>query len=128
MKLRTTLVSAGTGVATAVAMLGAATPAFAKSDTMLTGPRTVLAGHQFRLTVSVGDDAGARQAMARLQVLDVHGKYHWYGSWQRLRIDRANPDRETGTFTIRAGRHGTEVFRAVVTGYVTTGPVVIRVR
>lgn len=128
MKLRTTLVSAGAGAAIAAAVFGAATPAFAKSDTMLTGPRTVQAGHQFRLTVSVGDDAGARQAAARLQVLDAHGKYHWYGPWQRLRIDRANPYQEQGAFTIRAGRRGTEVFRAVVTGYLTTGPVVIRVR
>lgn len=128
MKLRTTLLSAGAGLATVAAVLGAATPAFAKSDTTLTGPRTVLAGHQFRLTVSVGDDAGARQAAARLQILGAHGRYSWYGPWQRLRIDRADPYQEAGMFTLRAGRHGTAVFRVVVTGYMTSSPLTIRVR
>lgn len=117
-------------MATVVAMLGTATatPAFAKSDTMLSGPRGVQAGHQFRLTVWIGDDAGARQASARLEVLGAHGGYHWYGTWQRLRIDRGSPDEETGTFIVRAGRPGTERFRAVVSGYVTTSPVTVRVR
>jgi len=128
VKLRTTILVGGAGLTTAAAVLGAATPAFAKSDTGLTGPRAAQAGHPFRLVVSVGDDGGARQASARLQILGPDRKFHWYGSWQRLRIDRADHDQESGTFTIRPAHRGTEVFRAVVTGYLTTNTVTIPVR
>jgi len=88
-KLRTAVLSAGVAALTAAAVFGAAGPAFAKSGTQLTGPRVAQARHAFRLTVSVGDDAGAKRASARLQVLGAHGRYQWLGPSHSLR--RTNP-------------------------------------
>jgi hypothetical protein len=127
-RLRTTLVSAGAAAVTAVAVLGAATPAFAKSDTQLSGPRVAHARHAFRLTVSVGDDGGARPAWARLQVQGARGRYHWLGTWHRLRV--TNRADESYAFTLTEGHRGTATFRAVVSGgyAVTTNPVTVVVR
>jgi hypothetical protein len=101
-------------------------PAFAKSDTMLSGPRTAQAGHGFRLTVAVGDDAGAKPASARLQLRDGRGHYHWYGPWHRLR--RTDHFDESYAFTVTARHRGPERFRAVITGYATTSAVTVVVR
>ena len=125
-KLRTALVSTGAAAVTAVAVLGAATPAFAKSDTQLSGPRVAQAHHPFRLTLLVGDDAGAHSAQARLQLLGAHGRYQWFGNWERLRLLDRN--QEWCAFTVTDNHRGTVVFRAVVTGYATTAPVRIAVR
>jgi hypothetical protein len=126
-KLRTALVSAGAAAVTTVALLGAATPAFAKSDTQLSGPRAATARHAFGLTVSVGDDAGARPARARLQLLGAHGRYQWFGPWHRLRLtDRWD---ESYTFTLTENHRCTVTFRAVLsTGYAITNPVTVVVR
>jgi hypothetical protein len=126
-RLRTTLVSAGVAAVTAVAVLGAATPAFAKSDTRLSGPRVAHARHAFRLTVSVGDDGGARPAYARLQVQGAHGRYQWLGTWHRLRLtSRAD---ESYAFTLTEGHRGTATFRAAVSGgYAISNPVTVVVR
>jgi hypothetical protein len=125
-KLRTALVSTGVAAVTAVAVLGAATPAFAKSDTQLSAPRVADARHAFRLTVAVGDDAGARHARARLQLLGAHGRYQWLGTWERLRpIDR---NQESCAFRVTDNHRGPAVFRAVVTGYATTNPVKVVIR
>lgn len=126
-KLRIALLSAGTAALTAAAALGAAAPAFAKSSTELSGPRAVQAGHAFRLTVWVGDDAGAEPASARLQQLGADGRYHWLGPWHRLRLTDAND--ESGTFTLTEGHRGTLKFRAVISrGYAITNPVHVAVR
>lgn len=125
-KLRTALVSTGAAAMTAVAVLGTAAPAFAKSDTRLSGPRAAHPRHAFRLTVSVGDDAGARPARARLQQLGEHGRYQWLGSWQRLR--QTDRSQESCAFTVAENHRGTAVFRAVVTGYATTSPVRVVIR
>jgi len=126
-KLRTALVSAGAAAATAVAVLGAATPAFAKSDTQLSGPRVAHARHAFRLAVSVGDDGGARPAWARLQVQGARGRYQWLGMWRRLRL--TDPDDESYAFTLTENHRCTATFRAVVSGgYAITSPVTVAVR
>jgi hypothetical protein len=126
-RLRSAVVSAGAVTLTAVAVLGAATPAFAKSDTRLSGPPVALVGHAFRLTVSVGDDAGARPARTRLQLLGAHGRYQWLGSSQRLRL--TGREDESFTFTLTESRRGTFTFRAVVgSGYANTNPVTVAVR
>jgi len=125
-KLRTAVMSAGAAAVTAVAVLGAATPAFAKSDTQLSGPRVAHAGHAFRLTVSVGDDAGARPALARLQVADARGHYHWLGAWHRLHVTSRND--ASYAFTLTENHRGAVTFRAVVSGYATTKPLKVAVR
>ena len=127
VKLSTALVSAGAAAVTAVAVLGAATPAFAKSDTQLSGPRAAAVRHAFRLTVSVGDDAGAHAARARLQLLGAHGRYQWLGAWHPLRLtDRYY---ESCAFTLTENHRGTVVFRAVVSGgYANTNPVTVVLR
>lgn len=119
---------AGTaGTAVAMALLGiAAAPAFAKSDSTLTGPRTVQAGHPFRLTVGVGDDGGARPARARLQVRDARGHFHWLGGWHPLH--RTSYLDESWTFTVTEGHPGPAAFRAVITGYATTNTVTVAIR
>lgn len=126
-KLRTVLVAAGAAALTAVAVFGAAAPAFAKSNTQLSGPHVAHARHAFRLTVSVGDDGGARAAQARLQVQGAHGRYQWLGPWHRLRLtDRSD---ESYAFTLTENRSCTATFRAVVSGgYATTSPVTVVVR
>jgi hypothetical protein len=126
-KLRTALVSAGTAAVTAAAVLGAATPAFAKSDTQLSGPRVVPARHAFRLTVRVADDGGARTALAGLQLRGAHGRYQWFGALHRLQ--RTNHWNESYTFTLTENHPGTVTFRAgVSSGYAITNPVTIVVR
>jgi hypothetical protein len=125
--LRSALVAAGTLALAATAVLGAATPAFAKSDTQLTGPRAAQPGRAFRLTVTVGDDAGAHTAWTRLEQLGPHGRYQWRGTWHRLHLmDR---DFEWYVFTPIESRRGTATFRAVVSnGYAVTNPVKVVVR
>ena len=126
-KLRTALMSAGVAAVTTLAVLGAATPAFAKSDTQLSGPRVVDARHAFSLTVSLGDDGGAQSARARLQVLGAHGRYQWFGTWHLLRL--TDRDDESCAFTVTENYRGTAVFRAVVSGgYAITNPVTVIVR
>jgi hypothetical protein len=125
-KLRTALISAAAAVVTAVALFGVAAPAFAKSDTQLSGLRVAHARHGFHLTVSVGDDAGARPASARLQLLGAHGRYQWFGAWYRLRLK--NRDAESYAFTVTENRPCTVTFRAVVRGYAATNPVTVTVR
>lgn len=126
-RVRTALLSAGTAAMTAAAVFGAVTPAFAKSDTQLSGPRVAHARHAFRLTVSVGDDGGARAASARLEQLGAHGQYRWYGPWHRLRL--TDRDDETCTFTLTENRRERTTFRAVVSGgYAITNTVQVVVR
>jgi hypothetical protein len=126
-KLRTVLVSAGAVAVAAVAVFGAATPAFAKSNTQLSGPRVTHAGHAFHLTVSVGDDAGARPASVRLQLLGAHGRYQWFGTWHRLRP--ANQWTESCAFTLTENHRSSLTFRAVVSGgYAVTNPVKVAIR
>jgi hypothetical protein len=128
-KLRAALMSAGVAALTALAVFGTATPAFAKSSTELTGPRTAQARHSFRLTVWVGDDAGAHAASARLQLRGAHGRYQWSGNWYRLRLSPRDPWEESYAFAVTENRRGTYTFRAVVTGgYATTGTVTVVVR
>lgn len=127
MSLRKAALAGTAGAAVTVTLLGiAATPAFAKSDSTLTGPRTVIAGHPFRLTVSVGDDGGARPARARLQIRDGHGHFHWLGTWHQLR--RTSYPDESWTFTLVNPHRGAKTFRAVITGYATTNPVTVTIR
>lgn len=122
-----TLFTAAASAVTAATVIGvAASPAFAKSDTALSGPRVVHSGKPFRLTVSVGDDGGARPASARLQISDRYGHFHWSSTWQRLR--RTSPWDETYTFTLTNTHPGRKTFRAVITGYATTNNIVIFVR
>ena len=126
-KLAAALVSAGAAAVTAVAVLGAATPAFAQSDTQLSGPRVAQARHAFRLTVSVADDGGARPVSSRLQVRGAHGRYQWLGTAYRLR--RTDPDDESYAFTLTESHRGAFTFRAVLSsGYAITGPVTVVVR
>ena len=127
-KLRTALMSTGVAAVTAAAVFGAAAPAFAKSDTQLTGPRVAQARHAFRLTVSVGDDAGAKPATARLQVLGAHGRYQWLGPWHQLR--RTNPWAESYVFTLTESHRGPVTFRAVLhgDGYANTSAVRVVIR
>jgi hypothetical protein len=91
-KFRTALMAAGAVTVTAVTLLSAATPAFAKVSAEFSGPRAAHAGHAFRLTVWAGDDAGAQPAWARLQVLGAHGRYQWVGTWHRLRVKDQNDE------------------------------------
>jgi hypothetical protein len=127
MSSRKAALAAAAGTAAVVTLLGiAATPAFAKSDSTLTGPRTAQAGHPFRLTVAVGDDGGARPARARLQVRDTHGHFRWLGAWHQLH--RTSYPGESWAFTVTARHRGPETFRAVITGYATTDPVTVAVR
>jgi hypothetical protein len=113
-KLRTALISAGAVTVTAATVFSAATPAFAKVSDDFSGPSTAQAGYAFRLTVSVGDDAGAQPAWARLQVLDAHGRYHWVGTWHRLRVQGQNS--ESYSFTPTEEQRGTVTFRTVLKG------------
>jgi hypothetical protein len=123
---RKTIVAAA--AATAITALGlTAAPAFAKSDTALSGPRTAQVRHAFHLTVTVGDDAVAKPTRARLQIRDAHGNFHWYGGWQRLHRT-GNPFHESAAFSVTGQRRGPETFRAVVPGYATTNAVTIVVR
>ena len=126
-KLRAAVVSAGVAAVTAASLFGAAAPAFAKSDTQLTGPRVAQARHAFRLTVSVGDDAGARPASVRLQVLGAHKRYMWFGPSHRLHP--TNHWGESYAFTVSENHRTTVTFRAVVSGgYAVTNPVTVVVR
>jgi hypothetical protein len=126
-KLKTALVSAGAAAVTALAVFGTATPAFAKSGTQLTGPRVAHVRHAFHLTVSVGDDGGARPARARLQVRGAGGRYHWFGPWRRLHL--TDPDDESCVFTLTEDHRGAVTFRAVVSsGYAITNPATVAVR
>ncbi len=113
-KFRTALMSAGAVAVTAVTVVSAATPAFAKVSDDFSGPRTARAGHAFRLTASVGDDAGAQPAWARLQVLGAHGRYQWVGTWHRLRVNDQND--ESYSFTPTEKHRGAVTFRAVLKG------------
>src|SRR5581483_277166 len=113
-KLRTALISAGAVTVTAVTVLSAATPAFAKVGDDFSGPRTAKVGHAFRLTESVGDDAGAQPAWVRLQVLDAHGRWQWIGTWHRLRVQDESD--ESYSFTTTEKHRGTVTFRAVLKG------------
>jgi hypothetical protein len=126
-KLTTALASAGAAVVTALAVFATATPAFAKSGTELTGPRVAHVRKAFHLTVSVGDDGGAKPARARLQVRGAGGRYHWFGPWHRLRL--TDPDDESYVFTLTENHRGGATFRAVVSsGYAITNPVAVAVR
>jgi hypothetical protein len=126
-RLRTALVSAGVAAVTVTAVVGAATPAFAKSDTQLSGPRVAHVRHAFDLTVWVGDDGGAKPARARQEVRGAHGRYHSFGPWRQLRL--IDPDDESYAFRVTEGRRGAVTFRAVVSrGYATTNAVTVSVR
>ena len=126
-KLKTALVSAGAAAVAATALFGAATPAFAKSDTQLSGPRVAHVRHAFQLTVSVGDDAGTRPAEVRLQVLGAHKRYQWFGPSHRLHP--TNHWDESYAFTVTENYRTTVTFRAVVSGgYAITNPVTVVVR
>jgi hypothetical protein len=125
-KLRAAVMSAGAGAAVTALVIGAATPAFAKSDTSLSGPRVAQARHPFQLTVSVGDDAGIQLGAARLQLLGAHGHFQWYGGWHKLRW--ASQWSEEGTFAVTDWHRGTETFRAIVAHYVPTNSVTVIVR
>ena len=129
IRLRTALATAGvTAIATAT-ILGGATPAFAKSSETLSAPRVARVHHPFRLAVWVGDDAGARPAWSRLQVLGPHGHYQWVGTWHKLRGSGGqDPDDETYTFTVTENHGGLYTFRAVITNYLPPSPVTVAVR
>jgi hypothetical protein len=105
---------------TALMSAGAVTPAFAKVGADFSGPRAAQAGHAFRLTVSVGDDAGAQPAWARLQVLGAHGRYQWVGTWHRLRVQDQND--ESYSFKPTEKHRGTVTFRAVLKARTTSPP------
>jgi hypothetical protein len=122
--LKKILLTAGLCAAGAVVMLGTAVPAFAKYSTLLSGPHTAQLRHPFSLTVSVGDDAGAKPARARLELRGARGDYLWYGAWQRLHVDGFQ-DFESYTFVVTGNHRGAETFRAVITGYATTNPVTV---
>jgi hypothetical protein len=120
------MMCAGAGAATAAMVLGGSTPAFAKSDTMLTAAPAAHARHAYHLTVAVGDDAGAQPASARLQVRNGHGRFQWYGTWHRLH--RSDWSDESYTFAVADWHRGAETFRAIVTGYAITNNVTVVVR
>jgi hypothetical protein len=126
-KLKIALVSAGAAAVTAVAVLGPASPAFAKSDTQLSGPHVAQVRHAFRLTVAVGSDGGARPAQARLQVLGANRHYQWLGEWHRLRP--TSHWTESYAFTLAENHRGAVTFRAIVSsGYSSSNPVTVVVR
>ena len=126
-RIRTALISTGVAAVTTAAVLGTATPAFAKSSTQLSGPRVAQARHAFRLTVWVGDDGGAEPASTRLQLLGADGRYHWLGPWHRLHLTDFND--ESYAFTLTGNHRGTLKFRAVVSGgYAITNSVHVVVR
>jgi hypothetical protein len=128
-KLRTTLAAAAVSGIAAAAVLGGATPAFAKSSETLAGPRAALVRHPFHLVVWVGDDGGARPAMSRLQVGGQHRGFQWLGAWHRLvSTGEQPPDWETYSFTVIENHPGSYTFRAVITGYMATNPVTVIVR
>jgi hypothetical protein len=123
-KLRTALVTVAAAAVSALALFGAVTPAFAKSDTQFSGPRFAQVRHGFHLTVSVGDDSGARPASVRLQLRDAHGRYQWLGAWQRLHS--TGHWGESYAFTVTENYRTTVTFRAVVNGgYAVTNPVTV---
>jgi hypothetical protein len=127
--LRAGLAAAGVGAVAAVAVLGGATPAFAKASEMLSGPRVAHVHHAFQLAVQVGDDGGAKHASARLQVRGAHGGYQWLGSWHQLRsTDQQPPDWETYSFAVTENHPGTYTFRAVINTYPATSPTTVVVR
>ncbi len=113
-KFRTALVAAGAVTVTAMTVLSTATPAFAKMSAEFSGPRAAHAGHPFRLTVAAGDDAGARPAWARLEVLVAHGRYVWIGTWHRLRAQDEYD--ESYSFTPAEQHRGDLTFRVVLKG------------
>jgi hypothetical protein len=128
-KLKDALVSVGAGAVAAavVAVAGASTPAFAKSTSALSGPHVTSARHAFRLTVSVGDDGGARSASVRLQLRDAHRRYQWSGTWHQLHP--TNHFDESYAFTLTESHSSSFTFRAVVSGgYAVTNPVTVVVR
>jgi hypothetical protein len=111
-KIRTAVMAAGAAGVTAVAVLSAATPAFAKANYQLSGPRAARVGHAFRLTASWGNDAfDAVPPPVRLQVLNAHGQYQWLGSWHRLRSTDQVDD--SYVFTTSENHRGAFTFRAV---------------
>ena len=118
-KLRTALLSAGAVAVSAVTVLGAATPAFAKINAQLSGPRVALAGHAFRLTAVLGtDDAnGVQPARVRLQERGAHGRYTWYGPWYKMRPTSLGPGEASYTFTLTEKHRETVTFRAVFAGH-----------
>jgi hypothetical protein len=128
-KLKTALAAAGVSTVAVATILGGATPAFAKSSETLTAPRVAHVHHPFRLAVWVGDDAGARPAWSRLQVLGPHGRYEWIGTWHKLRgFGAQDPDDETYTFTVTENHRGVYTFRAVISNYLNPSPVTVAVR
>jgi hypothetical protein len=127
--LKKSLVAAGVGAIAAAGVLGGATSAYAKSSETLSGPAVARAGHAFRLTVQVADDAGAMPASSRLQVLGPGGGYRWLGTWHKLRLTGGQPpDWEQWSFTVTENHRGVYKFRAVITRYLTTSPVTVVVR
>jgi hypothetical protein len=128
MGFRKAAVAGTAGAVAAVTLLGvAATPAFAKSSSTLSGPRVARAGHPFGLTVTVGDDAGAQPAKARLEVRGAHGRFQWVGGWHSLR--RNSYWFESWTFNVTERHRGPETFRAVLSGYYgQTNTVTVSVR
>jgi|HubBroStandDraft_5_1064220.scaffolds.fasta_scaffold136130_1 hypothetical protein len=127
--LKTALAAAGVSAITAVAILGGATPAFAKSSETLNGPSVARAGHPFQLSVWVGDDGGAKPASSRLRVRGPHGGYQWLGTWHKLHgLGMGDRNDETYTFTVTENHRGTYTFLAVITGYLSTSPITVVVR
>jgi hypothetical protein len=129
-KVKTALATAGVGTVAAAVILGGATPAFAKSSETLSGPRVASVRHPFHLAVWVGDDAGAKPTLSRLQVRGPWGGYRWLGTWHKLRGSGGqDPDDEAYSFTVTEYHRGTYTFRAVFTAeYLTTAPVTVVVR
>jgi hypothetical protein len=130
-RLRTALLSAGAVAVAAVTVFGAATPAFAKIITQLSGPRVAHAGHAFRLTATLGidGDSSVQPALVRLQERGARGRYTWYGPWHRMRS--ADLLDASYTFTLTERHRETVTFRAVLGGQyssVTSPPVTIAVR
>lgn len=128
LAVRKTLLAGTAGAAAMAALLGVAvTPAFAKADSTMSGPRTARAGHAFGLTVTVGDDGGAQPAKARLQVRGAHSRFQWVGGWHALH--RTSYLDESWTFRITERHRGAETFRAVISGYYApTNTVTVSVR
>jgi hypothetical protein len=128
-KLKTTLMTTAVSAVAAAAILGGATPAFAKSSETLAGPREALARQPFHLVVWVGDDGGAKSAVSRLQVGGPRGGFQWLGGWHRLLSTGTQPpDWETYSFTVTENHPGSYTFRAVITGYLTTNAITVIVR